>query len=129
MIRKTFYLMDIENDNGKLRWSWTGFNDWNPIHDLDCFLEIYFPPPWWGRVRTELGLTLPTEKITIDAAIEFLARLRDMRPSERADVCYTDLGQEVKDALALGIEALKRVKAQRGPGGEIGALGLPGETE
>lgn len=32
-------------------------------------------------------------------------------------------------AVRIGIEALKRVKAQRGPGGEIGALGLPGETE
>jgi len=65
MIRKTFYLIDIENDNGILRWSWTGFNDWNLIDDLDRFLEIYFPPPWWGRVRTELGLSIPKTAHTI----------------------------------------------------------------
>ena len=37
--------------------------------------------------------------------------------------------KELNDAIKLGIEALKRIKAQRGPGGEIGALGLSGETE
>ena len=56
MIRKTFYLMDIENDNGKLRWSWTGFNDWNLIEDFGDFLRIYFPPTWWGIIKCELHL-------------------------------------------------------------------------
>jgi len=56
MVRKAFYLMDIENDNGKLRWSWRGFNDWTPIEDFAHFLEVYFPPSWWGIIRKELRL-------------------------------------------------------------------------
>ena len=57
----------------------------------------------------------------IDKAIEILQSLyaRGMSPSD----------PNPREAFLLGLEALKRIKAQRGPGGEIGALGLPGETE
>ena len=56
MIRKTFYLIDIENNNGKLRWSWRGCNDWKLIEDFDHFLGIYYPLLWWQIIKTKLGL-------------------------------------------------------------------------
>lgn len=66
--------------------------------------------------------------MTIDKAIEILKLDKTCDFGGDAD--------ELEDAIQLGIEALKRVKAQRGPlggtfdlGGVIGTLGLPGETE
>ena len=73
--------------------------------------------------NTETESIRITSGMTIDKAIGILTHAIE-----------TGLGvwpskETGKDALKLGIEALKRVKEQRGPGGEIGALGLPGETE
>lgn len=59
------------------------------------------------------------ELLTLDKACGENSTIKDFEGDPR----------DLKDAIQLGLEALKRAKAQRGPGGEIGALGLPGETE
>jgi len=60
--------------------------------------------------------------VKLEGAIILLDQLRTSETMEKLDPLF-------QEAIQLGIEALERVKAQRGPGGEIGALGLPGETK
>jgi hypothetical protein len=59
--------------------------------------------------------------MTLDKAIEILNRVEpDSRPFGY---------EEEKEAIRLGIEALKKIKEQRNLDGWLGTLELPGETK
>lgn len=60
-------------------------------------------------------------KITIEEAIKIL--------SDSADRGMTTFNKDYRGAQRLGIEALKRIRATRQPGGYEVIIPLPGETE
>jgi len=59
--------------------------------------------------------------VKIDRAIEVLTDLLDSSPTFPPD--------DRRDAVQLGVEALKRVKAVRPPAPSLAFMPLPGETD
>jgi len=53
---KTFYLIDLKKENGKLFWSWTRRNEWEEVTDIHSFLTTYYPPDWRAFITEAMGL-------------------------------------------------------------------------